>query len=52
MEPRIGIKIEGPKEEKISPAFMVLLIVAMVFVLLTIGVLLAEMMNIPLPRLF
>ena len=54
MEQKIAIKIEDPTEEKISIVFVLMLIFSIILVLLTLGLLSLEFldMHISLPTVF
>ncbi|MBU1863991.1 MAG: hypothetical protein KKH94_10035 [Candidatus Omnitrophica bacterium] len=51
MEQKVGIKIEGPTDEKLPLLFVIILIFAAIFIVLTFTILGAEYFSIPLPAI-
>ena len=49
MEESVGIKIEGPSDNKTSAVDIALLTISTLFVLLTLALLLIEFLNIKIP---
>ena len=49
MEQKIAIKIEGPSEEKLPIFFVLFLLLAMLFIAMTLGLLVIELLGIELP---
>ena len=50
MEQKIGIKIEGPSEERLPFIFGLILFITVIVVMLTMAFLLVEFLNIPIPQ--
>jgi hypothetical protein len=50
MEQKIAIKIEGPTEDKLPIFFVFFLLLALLFVSLTLALLVVELLQIDLPK--
>ncbi len=50
MEQKIAIKIEGPTEEKLPIFFSLLMFLVIIFVALTLGLLVVELLEIEVPK--
>ncbi len=50
MDQKIGIKIEGPSEDKLGLFFVILLYITLIVILLTMALLLIEFFNISIPK--